>query len=257
MITVARWQVETVESGATWVHAVFCALAAALGPPRPALRVSAPRGALTIRLADRSDAVDEPALLCHLGRRTVGVDYGFRRTGVALSTGYSPEPHRVLETADNSTAAQENLVAELMAIALRTASVQFVVGMPLDQEGGESNEQAPATRAFAVRLAEAAQERGYHVYIWDERGSTMEARVRTQNALLKRNRAIERVDALAAAVILEAFFEVDGRGAERLTRDRPVSTSNTAAAAAAAPSYKEWQRQARERARQQREGGLS
>ncbi|KAJ1635462.1 hypothetical protein T492DRAFT_965484 [Pavlovales sp. CCMP2436] len=210
---------------------------------------------------EEEEEEEEPApLLRHLGLRTVGVDYGFRRTGVAISTGYSPQPLKLLETADNGTAAHEFLVRELLAIAARTASVQFVVGLPLDQMGGEANEQAPATRKFAVRLAEAAQAKGYHVYVWDERGSTMEAKVRTQNAVLKRNRAIERVDALAAAVILEDFFAVDGRGAERLTVARAAGGGSAHLGAAAvdaapSPSYSEWQRMARERARKQREGG--
>lgn len=234
--------------------AIVCVLSAAFfsaGPCRVAVR-SDHDGARAVRAADLAD---EPAPAVHLGRRTVGVDYGFRRTGVAVSTGYSPQPFAVLESPGNSSAAQDALVAELLAIAARTASVQFVVGMPLDQEGGESNEQSPATRAFATRLAGAAEERGHHVYVWDERGSTLEARARTQNAVLKRNRALERVDALAAAVILEAFFAADGSGAERLTRERPARPPSEATPAGAAPSYTEWRRQARERARLQREGG--
>ncbi|KAG8465948.1 hypothetical protein KFE25_005518 [Diacronema lutheri] len=223
-----------------------------LGARRP--HVTLRRVAAGARMTRTGDVPDEQHE-SHLGRRTVGIDYGFRRTGVALSTGYSPEPLKVLETADNSSVAQTFLVTELIAIASRTASVQFVVGMPFDQAGGEANDQSPATRAFAMRLAEAAEVNGYHVFVWDERGSTMEARMRTQNAMLKRNRALERVDALAAAVILEGFFAADGRGAERLTRERQASTPRRALLDGPAPSYKEWQRQARERARQQREGG--
>jgi putative Holliday junction resolvase len=209
-----------------------------------------------IRCALQMTADEPPAVAeSHLGRRTVGVDYGFRRTGVALSTGYSPQPLQVLATENNSTAAHAYLVGELMAIASRTGSVQFVVGMPLDQLGNEGNEQSAATRVFVRRLADVAQARGYHVYLWDERGSTMEARLRTQNAVLKRNRDLEHVDALAAAVILEDFFADDGKGAERLTETRAARPAvQGTAAAAPVPSYKEWQQQARERARRQREG---
>lgn len=232
----------------------------AFSPTHPTRHACRPRAQRHVAMlaATTDEPLPPPPTEEHLGRRTIGVDYGFRRTGVALSTGYSPQPLEVLETADNSTASHNLLVAQLLALAERTASVQFVVGMPLDQQGREGNAQSAATRVFATRLAEGAQARGHHVYVWDERGSTMEARMRTKNAVLKRNRDLDVVDALAAAVILEDFFGAGGAGAERLTAERikvAAAELETGAPAGPAPSYKEWQAQARERARRQREVG--
>lgn len=223
----------------------------------------------TANSAETGDADSMDPQLLHLGRRTLGVDYGFRRTGVALSSGYSPQPIAVLESDSNSTSAQEALVAQLMELARRNACEQLVVGMPLDQQGGEGNDQSVATRGFATMLACGAARWRMRTYLWDERGSTIEARLRTKKAISKRYRNLERVDALAAAVILEAFFEMDGRGAEMIDVEMPADRAGTSpvpssvpgSAGSAGPTaatppvspYAEWQRKARERARQQRD----
>lgn len=195
----------------------------------------------------------------HVGRRTLGVDYGFRCTGVAISAGYSPAPYTVLETENNGTDARRSLVRDIMAIAKREACVQVVVGMPLDAQGRERNDQAPATRAFAEELATAAQAHGLPVFLWDERGSTLAARQRTRSALSRRYRELERVDAVAAAVILESFFDADGEGAVailKLPAGPGTQATRRGHGAGAGPSFADWRRRAMRRAQRQREGTL-
>ncbi|KAL1496707.1 hypothetical protein AB1Y20_014300 [Prymnesium parvum] len=139
-----------------------------------------------------------------LGTRTLGVDYGLRRVGVALGTGYAPQPLCILSVDSPHAAA-----ARLCAIAAAEGAEQLVVGLPYTSSGGEG-EQALLTRAFARLLAEASPRRP--VFLWDERFSSAEAAARMHAG---RGAARgEALDAAAAAVILESFFDGEHSRAE-------------------------------------------
>ncbi len=108
--------------------------------------------------------VSEPPTLTasHLGRRTIGVDYGLKRTGVCVSVGYAPRALPVIFH-DN----QPDLVAQaLVDIVRREAAEQMVVGFPINSRGLEG-EQANCTRMMVAELAR----RGplCTIYLWDER----------------------------------------------------------------------------------------
>ena len=85
----------------------------------------------------------------------------------------------------------------------------FVVGLPLDLDGGEQ----PASR-LARRFAEALRARyGMPVALVDERHSSREAARRFADARaagLRRRRDGTRIDAEAAAVILERWLAEAG-----------------------------------------------
>ena len=159
-----------------------------------------------------------------VGTRTLGVDFGLRRTGLALSSGFAPLPLRVVPCEGDSADGRADAAREVARAAAGEGAAQIVLGMPLNSTGGEG-EQATVTREFARVLAAAAAP--LPVFLWDERFSTFEARGRAATAT-------HGVDAVAAAVILEEFFDADcdARGNCECV-DAPEAAAAAAAAAAA------------------------
>ena len=135
-----------------------------------------------------------------VGTRTLGVDFGLRRVGLALSGGFAPLPLNVLPCDDDDAANDFQDIARRSArIAVGEGASQIVVGMPLNA-AGEEGEQANVTRIFASTLAFAAAP--LPVFLWDERFSTAEARLR----MTAYSSTAGDLDAVAATVILENFF---------------------------------------------------
>ncbi len=136
--------------------------------------------------------------------RTLGVDLGRVRIGLALADD-------VLRTARPlKVIARTTRAADLAAIAAAAREYEVervVLGLPLNMDGSEGP-SARLARAFAPRLEEAL---AAPVELFDERLSTFEAetRLRDQGFSAKDRRA--RVDAEAAAVILQGWLDRDGR----------------------------------------------
>jgi putative Holliday junction resolvase len=111
--------------------------------------------------------------IVHLGRKTIGVDHGRKRTGVCVSVGYSPRPLPLICHDDNSTDA----ALQIAQLAINERAEQIVVGFPFNSTGGEG-EQATYTREFVNALRAACSTCG--IYLWDERFSTSIAREKLQ-----------------------------------------------------------------------------
>ena len=92
--------------------------------------------------------------------------------------------------------------------AIRGAAEEYeveraVVGLPLNMDGSEGP-SARLARAFAPRLEAAL---GVPVELFDERLSTFEAETRLRDRGLSVKEARARVDAEAAAVILQGWLD--------------------------------------------------
>ena len=131
--------------------------------------------------------------------RTLGLDPGERRIGVALSDelGCLASPLTVLER--RSRATDLAAVAELV----RTHGVtEVVVGHPKTLRG-DVGPQARRAERFAGALGRAV---GVPVRLWDERYSTVEAAERLARGKRPRGRR-PHPDAAAAAVILQNYLD--------------------------------------------------
>ena len=115
----------------------------------------------------------ESAAESHLGRKTIGVDHGRKRTGVCVSVGYAPRPLPLICHDDNCT----DVALQVAQIARKEGAEQIVVGFPFNSTGGEG-EQAVYTRQFVSALQEACTTCA--IYLWDERFSTSVAREKLQ-----------------------------------------------------------------------------
>ena len=137
--------------------------------------------------------------------RHLGIDYGTRRVGVALSDegGRFATPLEVL-----TVTAPEQALGRLADRARREGATVIVVGLPLNMDGTEGP-AASAVRTWARALAEAA---GATLVFVDERLSSFAA----EQALVERKRAGERLtrrgkkqrlDAVVAAQLLQSYLD--------------------------------------------------
>jgi putative Holliday junction resolvase len=132
--------------------------------------------------------------------RYLGLDLGRARIGLALADD-------VLRTARPLTAVQHRSERDdLSAIAEVAAEYEVglaVVGLPFNMDGTEGP-AARHARAFAERLGAALR---VPVELFDERLSTFEAETRLRDqGFSARDRRL-RVDAEAAAVILQGWLD--------------------------------------------------
>ena len=133
--------------------------------------------------------------------RLLGVDWGERRIGLALSdeTRTLAQPLTTL----TRRSGKRFPMREFLALVEQHAVTGVVVGLPLDQEGAEA-EAATAARALA---ADIAQHSGMPVELWDERLTTARA-LRAVRAMGGSTRGRkDDVDALAAALLLQHYLD--------------------------------------------------
>lgn len=132
--------------------------------------------------------------------RYLGVDLGRARIGLALADEVlrTARPLRVI--------ARRGEAADLAAIVASARDYEVeraVVGLPLNMDGSEGP-SARLARAFAPRLEAAL---GVPVELFDERLSTFEAETRLREQGFSARDSRTRVDAEAAAVILQGWLD--------------------------------------------------
>jgi putative holliday junction resolvase len=134
--------------------------------------------------------------------RTLAFDFGERRIGVAAS-----DPLRIIAsplTTVQRRAGKRPPFTELLAIIQEQEADELVIGLPLNLKGDESAWSAEV-RAFGEGLATRS---GLPVHWMDERMTSVRAERSVRGMGLKRSEREqkERVDAAAAALILEGFL---------------------------------------------------
>lgn len=185
---------------------------------------------LAARLASRACA---PAR--GFGTRTLGVDFGLRRTGLAVSAGIAPLPIGII---DDQSANLTAVAAQVVRAARSEGASQVVLGMPYNSSGGEG-EQAVATRRFGELLAREAAPRP--VYLWDERFSSAEASMRANAGDgAARGQALLSLAPPPAAAPLRASPSRPPRALSRPSRSRsttspPPSSSRSSSRATSPP----------------------
>jgi putative Holliday junction resolvase len=139
--------------------------------------------------------------------RVLALDIGRRRTGLALS-----DPTRTLATPYGVVTAQPPL-GDVLRTADQLAAESdglsaIVVGRPLHLDGRPSPETAEVD-AFVARLRARTT---LPVFVQDERLSSVEAESRLSAGERDWRKRKPRLDAAAAAVILQDFLDQGARG---------------------------------------------
>jgi putative Holliday junction resolvase len=139
--------------------------------------------------------------------RVLGIDFGERRVGVALSdpTGTIASP---LPTLKRRTGKRPPLAA-LEALVQEYGVEALVMGLPLTPSGEES-EWTMAVREVGNALAKRT---GLPVHFMDERFTSVQAEraIRSLGLPKKKREQKERVDAAAAALILQLWLDRQGK----------------------------------------------
>ena len=135
--------------------------------------------------------------------KLLGVDYGERRTGVAIS-----DDSRTIafprETLECPRAEQAAAAVARLAEGERVAGI--VVGYPLNMNG-TAGPRAARTDEF---LAELAKRTAIPLKKWDERLSTKIAEAALIEAGTRREKRRGVVDKLAAQIILQGYLDATG-----------------------------------------------
>ncbi len=137
--------------------------------------------------------------------RIAGIDYGTVRIGIALAD---------LEVGiagpyETYTRRSEAKDAEYFRqLAQQERLTRLVVGLPVHLDGHESQKSREA-RAFGQWLTELT---GLPVDYFDERYSSAQAEEILQGAQLTKKRRQERIDQLAAQIMLTAYLESGAKG---------------------------------------------
>jgi len=133
--------------------------------------------------------------------RTLALDFGERRIGVAVTdpAGAIALP---LETIPRSGPADNAYLQRITELVGKYGVTGIVVGLPLHLDGRRGPE-AEAAQAFGEAIA---QHTGVAVEFLDERWTTLEAERVLRETGSKRRKNRERVDPVAAAILLRAYI---------------------------------------------------
>ena len=132
--------------------------------------------------------------------RYLAIDFGDKRTGLAVGDDVT----RIAGPVDViQTGTPEQYLTRLAEAVDRHGADALVVGLPLNMDGTEGA-AAKKYRAFAQQLAERC---GLPVHLVDERLSSDHAEGKLDRSGLTHGQKKSRRDALAAATILQDFFD--------------------------------------------------
>ncbi len=132
--------------------------------------------------------------------RVLGIDYGRRRIGLAIS-----DPDGILAT-PLPVYARRGARADIeyiVRLAREKDAEMIVIGLPLNMDGS-SGEMADEVVAFAERLSARV---GVPILTFDERLTSEEADRVLIQADVSRKRRKEVQDSLAAVLILQGYLE--------------------------------------------------
>jgi len=137
--------------------------------------------------------------------RTLGLDFGDKRIGVAISDemGWTAQGVKYIDRRS-----LEKDLNEIEAVMKEYGNVtNIVIGMPFNMDGSEG-ERVELTRKFIKTL-----ESRFHLPIIevDERWSTMEAEKFLVAADVSRKKRKGKVDQIAASFILQTYLEQQRR----------------------------------------------
>ena len=132
--------------------------------------------------------------------RILGIDYGERRVGLAVSDPLEiiAKPLRVIDRKNTS-----NIFSEILIIVKQRNVSKIVVGLPLTLKGKYS-EQTKVVHNFIDQLKQVVNIPVVHI---DERLSSLAA-IRSLNELgIKTGHQKGRIDETAAAIILQEYLD--------------------------------------------------
>lgn len=138
-----------------------------------------------------------------MATRKAGLDIGDKRIGVAVSDplAISAQPLGVVERRSHKAD-----VAGIMELLADYTIEAFVAGLPLHMDGSEG-EQADRVRHFCSHLK---ADTGLPVLFQDERLTSVQSERALLESGMRRSKRKTKIDAAAAALILQAHLDGGG-----------------------------------------------
>ena len=135
--------------------------------------------------------------------RYLAIDYGAKRTGLAIC-----DRSETISSPLSIIEGQKRLPQRIAEIIAAEDVDAVVLGLPLNMDDSEGH-QAKLVRNFAAQLLKLID---VPVHFQDERLSSFAAEEKLAPADFTKKKAKRRLDAVAAAHILEAFLEQKAQG---------------------------------------------
>lgn len=138
--------------------------------------------------------------------RTLGIDYGKKRVGIAVSdpTGTIARP---LEAVHWSGRNPSELLNGLKPLLEEYEPDQLLVGLPVTM-AGDVGQSAREVLDFVEKLKESTD---LEVVTWDERLSTSRAQKTLKETGWSRQKKQEFVDSMAAQMVLQTYLDTRSR----------------------------------------------
>ena len=138
--------------------------------------------------------------------RTMGLDYGSKTVGVAVSDpmGITAQGIEIIRREKENH--MRSTLRRIHELVNEYEVGTIVVGNPKNMNG-TSGERAEAAKAFAETLK---QRTDLPVVLWDERLTTVEAEKTMMAAGVRREDRKKYVDKIAAVLILQGYLDANG-----------------------------------------------
>ena len=139
--------------------------------------------------------------------RLLAVDYGSKRVGLAMS-----DPLGIIARSAGVMMNDLSLLPNIAKLVTENDIGRIVVGMPFAPDGGKGS-KAREVDEFIAALGRTVSA---HIEIWDESYTSVNAqRVFREGGMKKKKRQQkERVDEMAARLLLQDYLDCHQRGSE-------------------------------------------
>lgn len=137
--------------------------------------------------------------------RIMGIDYGRKRIGVAVTDPLGMAAHPVVTLARGS---MEDVIAGLRELIDDKDVRRIVIGLPLNMDGSKGS-MAREVERFGADLGSALE---LPVAFVDERLSSVDADDRLKATGMHWQKRKQKLDQVAAALILETWMSKQARG---------------------------------------------
>ena len=133
----------------------------------------------------------------------MGLDFGSKTTGVAVSDELGITAQGIETIRRKSPKKLRQTLARIEELARQYQVRRIILGLPKNMDNS-LGERAEATIDFQQMLIKRT---GLAVELWDERLSTVESERILKEAGVRREHRKERIDWMAAAVILQSYLD--------------------------------------------------
>lgn len=137
--------------------------------------------------------------------RVLGIDFGEVRIGIAIS---DPAGKLAVPLTTLSRVSDRDAIAQIQAIVTRENIEHLVLGEPRNMDGSVGD-AAHRVRSFRRKLQDQIP---LPCDLVDETLTSVEARERLRDAGVDPRRAKERIDQVAAQILLEQYLASGARG---------------------------------------------